>query len=138
VRVTGVLALAALAVALAAPVAARADGTPPPPPPPPPTSANGKITLSAPSAGRVRAGRLITISAKATSAGAAVDSGSLSCTARASRQRVVVVSASLKSGVAACVLRVPRGTAGKRLVGSLSVSTADASGSRSFALPIGH
>jgi hypothetical protein len=129
------LVIAAATLVLTMPLAAHADGTPLPPPPSPMTQ---QISLTAPStASAARAGRLVRISAKASDAhGAPLSDAEVSCSAHVGRHVLAGVAASIQSGSVTCVARVPRGTAGKRLVGSLSVSRPDGSASHTFSLLI--
>jgi hypothetical protein len=108
--------------------------TAPPPvasPPSPPAVDVGKIALRAPG---IHAGKVFSISAPVDTD---ASSAKVSCVARVG-VRVVRMSArySAASGTAACTGIAPKGTAGKRLTGTMTATISGDKDTSSFALVI--
>jgi hypothetical protein len=82
---------------------------------------------------RPRARQRVTVAAAVLGA---IGPARASCTARAGRARLPVLARRVAAGRASCVLRVPAGAGGKRLVGSIAVATPEADATRRFSVRV--
>jgi hypothetical protein len=137
-RISLAFGVAAAAFVLAAPLAAHGGGTPLPPPPS--TTTSEQMHLTAPTlAGAPSAGHLLRIKARATdSQGAPIADAEVGCSARLAKRALIVVGTSIQNGSVTCVVRLPRGTAGSRLTGVLSVMRPDGTATRTFSALVRH
>jgi 6-phosphogluconolactonase (cycloisomerase 2 family) len=96
------------------------------------TRTSAAVTLSAPKAAALRAGGSFRIAARVQTAAA---SAQVSCSA-AIAGRPIRATGTYTAGTAVCSGSVPRGSAGKRLVGTVKVTTGAATRSANFSFPI--
>lgn len=97
------------------------------------TRSLASVTLAAPRAATtVRAGGAFRITARVQTSAASVQ---VSCSASADGH-AIRTSGSYSAGAAVCTGRIPKGLAGKRLVGTLKIAAGDAARTASFSFPI--
>ena len=103
----------------------------PPPPPPPPTVGLGAVTIKAPG---LHAGRLFSIRDHVTTTATAVR---VSCVVKVSGRALRMTGAYVRTThTASCSGKIPAGTAGKRIAGTLTVTISGDRDTRSFSFVI--
>lgn len=87
----------------------------------------------------VRAGRAFSVGLAATQSdtNAGVESGTVACRASVAGKPLPVRARRLANGVAVCVWAIPKSAKGKRVQGSIALTAAGATASRSFSLRVG-
>lgn len=83
-----------------------------------------------------KAGGLLSVAVRVTANGKPVDAGTVKCGATLGGKRLAASGSGLSGGVAGCTWRLPRTAAGKTLRGSVTVTTAGGTASRTFSAKV--